>query len=92
MANTQMEPHNVKMNPAEKSKFRQQFMVCFMNAMDILHITDYPNRSPTFEEIEKLMTLRMGLEEQKEEIRDDIWYFLQYEVDSSTTGDFTTKL
>ena len=37
--------------------------------------------SPIFEAVETLMTLLMGLEEQREEARDNMCYFLQYEID-----------
>ena len=38
-------------------------------------------QNPTFDTVEDIMTLLMGLEERKEEARDNMCYFLQYEID-----------
>ena len=81
MYDAHMDLHTVRMTLSEKSRIRQRFMACFTEAVGVLQITDNPCTNPTFDTVETLMAMQMGLEEQKDEVRDDICYFLQYEVD-----------
>ena len=90
-ANTYLEPthhhgtikkmEDIRWTDKEKDEIRQEFMKCFTIATKAQRITDKPNVNPTFNTVEELMTLLMGLEERREEVRDDMCYFLQYEID-----------
>ena len=90
-ANTYLEPthhhgtikkmEDIRWTDEEKDDIRQEFMKCFTIANKAQRITDKPNVNPTFNTVEELMTLLMGLEDRREEVRDDMCYFLQYEID-----------
>ena len=48
--------------------------------------------NPTFEDVETLMTLLMGLDEKREDARDDMCYFLQYEINYAYDRRFHDKI
>ena len=72
---------DIRLSDDKKDNIRQKFMTCFTIATKVQRITDNPNENPTFDNVEELMTLLMGLEEQREDAGDNMCYFLQYEVD-----------
>ncbi len=72
---------DIRFTNEEKDDITQEFMTCFMIATKAQQITDKPNVNPTFNTVEELMELLMGLKERKEDARDDMNYFLQYEID-----------
>ncbi len=72
---------DIRWTDEEKDKIRQEFLICFAIAKRAQRITDNQEANPTFDTVEELMKLLMGLEEQKEEARDEMCYFLQYQLD-----------
>ena len=72
---------DIRLSDEEKDNIRWEFMKCYTTATKARQITDKPNNNPTFDTVEEIMTLLMGLEEQREDARDDMCYFLQYEID-----------
>ena len=52
-----------RLSDKEKRNIKQDFMTCFTIAKKIQRITKKQNISPTFEAVETLLTLLIGLEE-----------------------------
>ena len=71
----------IRWTDEEQDIIIQDYLKCFAIAKRAQRITDKLNVNPTFNTVEELMKLLMGLEERKEEARDNMCYFLQYEVD-----------
>ena len=63
---------DIRLSDDKKDNIRQKFITCFTIATKVHRITDNPNENPTFDNVEELMTLLMGLEEQREDARDNI--------------------
>ena len=63
---------DIRLSDDKKDNIRQKFMTCFTIATKVQRITDNPNENPTFDNVEELMTLLMGLEEQREDARDNM--------------------
>ena len=83
---------DIRLSDREKRNIRQNFMEVFTIAKKIQRITKNRNVSPSFATVEMLMTLLMGLEEQREEARDDMCYFLQHEIDYIHNRQFHDKI
>ena len=72
---------DIRWTDKEKDNIRREFLTCLAIAKRARRITDKRDANPTLDTVEELMKLMMGLEERKEEMRDEMCYFLQHKLD-----------
>ena len=75
---------DIRWTDEEKDNIRQEFLTSFAIARRAQWIKDKQNVNPTFDTVEELMKLLMGLEEQAKEARDDVCHFLQHRLDRTS--------
>ena len=83
---------DITLSDKEKYNIKRDFMTCFTIAKKIQRIADEKDVNPTFEDVETLMTPLIELDERREDARDDMCYFLQYEIDYGYDRRFHDKI